>query len=369
MNILIDAHMVGERETGNETYIVNLIRGLQRLETPHRYFLASAHPDALAEQVLLNDQFSMVEVSASPVRRLLFDLPTCARACRADVLHVTYMGPPRCPVPMVVSIHDVAYRSHPEWFSLRDRMVLRGGIRSTIHRACRVITISHHAKSEILKHFQLPADKVTVTHLAAGTHYHASSDPRAMDQKLKQLGVPSPYVLATGNLQPRKNLVRLVEAFARAKKESSLPHHLVLCGKAQWRESEVHATISRCNAELFVHFTGYVSDEDLRVLFQGADVFAYPSLYEGFGLPILEAMACGAPVLTSNTTSMPEVAGDAAVLIDPCSVEDITGGLKQMFLDKKLCDVLRRKGLAQAAKFTWEKTAQDTVRIYETVKK
>jgi len=366
MHILLDAHMVGERETGNETYIVNLIRGLQKLETAHTFSLATAHPRALGEQVELNDRFRMVYVSASPVRRLLRDLPAQARACHADLLHVTYMGPPRCPVPMVVSIHDVAYQSHPEWFSWRDRMVLWGGIRSTVYRARKIITISQHARSEIMNYLHIPDERIAVTYLAAGHQYAPSSDTSSLQQCLRKLAISTPYVLAAGNLQPRKNLARLVEAFAQARQSASLPHHLVLSGKAQWKESEVHHTIRRCKAESFVHFTGYVPDDDLRILFQGADLFVYPSLYEGFGLPILEAMACGAPVLTSNVTSMPEVAGDAAWLVNPYKGEELAEALKKLLLDDALRGQLRAKGFAQVKRFAWEKTARETMAIYES---
>ena len=179
------------------------------------------------------------------------------------------------------------------------------------------------------------------------------------------MGVRFPYVLGVGNLQPRKNLLRLVEAFSRLKRNTGLPHQLVLVGRAKWKESDLFDAIRKAGVESHVLFPGYLPDEDLVTLYAHADMFVYPSLYEGFGLPVLEAMACGVPVVTSNVTSIPEVAGDAAVLVDPLDVAALTGAIGRVLSDEALRRALREKGPRRAAHFSWKQTALQTWAYYQ----
>lgn len=360
MNILVDAHMVGEHETGNETYIANLLKGLRFIDHPHRIVVAAAHDDLLFEELRADQRFDIVPVSAAPVRRLLWDLPRAVRQHRIDLLHATYMAPPVCACPVVLSVHDVSFASHPEWFSARDLAVLRLGVRSSIRRAVRVITISHHAREEIMRYFRIPAERMVVTYLAADPFFCEGAARDSSD-----LSSDKACVLIVGNLQPRKNLVRFIDAFARAHAMLTPPPELTICGKVQWQESAVYAAIQSAGIESAVRFTGYVDNDTLRELYRSATVFAYPSLYEGFGLPILEAMACGAPVLTSDSASIPEVAGDAAVLMNPYDVEDMASKLTELLRSSPLRKNLREKGVERARQFSWEQTARQTVAIYE----
>lgn len=362
MKILIDAHMVGERETGNETYIVNLIRGLQNIGVSDEIVLAAAHADALSEKV--GRQYRMIPVSVSPWRRLGVDFPAIVRREKVDVLHVTYAGPLRAECPIVVTIHDVAYRTHPEWFSLRDRIVLSCGIAWTIRRARKVIAVSEYTRHEMKEVFPFAEPKIEVTLEAADSRFVKLDACQKNEGILKQKGIRLPFILAVGNLQPRKNLSRMIRALAKTKKRAGLPHQLVIAGKALWRESEIYRSVRENGLENHVVFTGYVPDEDLVQLYNQADVFVYPSLYEGFGLPVIEAMACGTPVVTSDSSSIPEVAGDAAMLVNPEDVESIAQGLETVVTNTSLKEALGRKGVEQARKFTWEKTAEQTLRIY-----
>ena len=362
MKILIDAHMVGERETGNETYIVNLIRGLQNMGVSDEIVLATAHVDALSEKV--GRQYRMIPVSVSPWRRLGVDLPSIVRREKVDVLHVTYAGPLQTACAVVVTIHDVAYKMHPEWFSIRDRVVLGSGIAWTIRRAGKVITVSEHARREMEAVFPFAGPKIEVTLGAADPRFTKLEENRLNEELLAQKDIRCPFILAVGNLQPRKNLSHLINAFAKIKKHTGISHQLVIAGKALWRESEVYRAVREHGLENHVVFTGYVPDEDLVQLYNQADVFVYPSLYEGFGLPVIEAMACGTPVVTSDSSSIPEVAGDAAMLVNPEDVESIAQGLETVVTNTSLKEALGRKGVEQARKFTWEKTAEQTLRIY-----
>lgn len=364
LRVLIDAHMVGERESGNERYVLSLLRGLAELDDPAlRMTVAVADPAALGRAFDLPPSWSVVPVSRAPWRRLLVELPRLAARERADLLHVTYAAPPRSPCPVAVTVHDISYVPHPEWFSRRDRWVLRAGVGFTLPRARGVVTISRHAAEAIASHYRVASDRIVVTPLAADPLFTPPGEDR-IRRDLAALGLASPYVLAVGNLQPRKNLRRLVEAFGRFRQATGLPHRLVIAGKAQWQESQVFAAIRSLGLESAVTFPGYVPDPDLVSLYAGAAVFVYPSLYEGFGLPILEAMACGAPVIASNTTSMPEVAGDAALLIDPTATEALARALDQVARDPGLAGTLRRKGAERARAFSWRQTARLTLQAY-----
>lgn len=367
LRVLIDAHMIGERETGNETYIIHLVRALRALDTNLELIIAGAHMEELTAALGPPDDKCLYrKVSDSPWRRLGWELSNLARREQADVLHVTYTGPAHSPCPLVASIHDVAYKVEPSWFSPRDRRVLAMGINRTIRRTSHIITISEHSASEIVNKLHVPRARITTTLLAAATNYVRQSDTVRAAFSPAAMGINTPFVLAVGNLQPRKNLLRLIAAYARmTHAHPERKEQLVLVGKAQWRETELSQLIRDLGIADRVIFTGYVSDDDLISLYNHAAAFAYPSLYEGFGLPVLEAMACGAPVLTSNVTSIPEVAGDAALLVDPTDTDAIANGLFTILQDTALQARLSALGLEQARRFTWRSTAEATLAVYQ----
>jgi glycosyltransferase involved in cell wall biosynthesis len=364
MKILIDAHMVGERESGNERYIFNLLRALHSLELPAEFLIAGTAPELFEGLFQRLGRWRFVQVSSSPWRRLFVELPRLVRAEGVSLLHVTYAGPIQCDCPVISTVHDISYLPHPEWFSLKDRLVLRCGVGVTLSRGAAVITVSDYSKNEIMKHYRLPEDRIHVTKEAADPRFRLLRPDEAGRDRLAEMGVRFPYILAVGNLQPRKNLTRLVQAFVRLRQESGISHQLVLAGKAQWRESELYEVVRCAGIEQDVLFTGHISDNELVRLYNAADVFVYPSLYEGFGLPVLEAMACGVPVVTSCITSIPEVAGEAALLCDPCDVDALAMAIGRILQDRNLNNDLRINGLRHAASFSWEKTAKLTWESY-----
>lgn len=416
MHIAIDAHMVGERETGNETYIVNLVRGLLRLtsrdpkgfswdafgppnvtqELPStrraqqrrfgdmpRFFLLATHPERLhAALPELRGSVNAEVVTLRPANALLripFGLPLASLRGSFDLLHVTYNAPPLGPCPTVVTIHDISFEHYPQFFSPRDRLILKTLVPRSARRAAHVLTVSQHAKQEIIDRYGLPPDKITVTYEAAGDQFQPVTDASILQAVRIKYGIPDgPFVLALGNLQPRKNIARLVEAFAQA--AGSNPSHfppslppsppppsLVIAGKAQWRESEVYGAVQRAGLGERVVFPGYVDDADLPALYSAAAVFVYPSLYEGFGLPPLEAMACGTPVISSNSASLPEVVGDAALLVEPTDTAALAQALRDVLVQPALRADLRQRGLARAAQFSWERCAAETLAVYARV--
>ncbi|MEZ4767715.1 MAG: glycosyltransferase family 1 protein [Caldilineales bacterium] len=434
MHIAIDAHMVGERETGNETYTLNLIRGLLRVagrdpkgfswdagESPGasdglrraearrwgatpRFSLLTPHPERLhAALPELGDFPHAAVVKLRPANALLripFGLPAAALRRSVDLLHVTYNAPPVASCPVVVTIHDISFELYPEFFSPRDYAVLKTLVPFSARRAARVITVSQHAKREIVQRYGIDPAKVVVTYEAAAGQFQPVSDPAALQAVRDKYGIgDGPFLLALGNLQPRKNIARLVEAFRQAVSDERLtansgrptshgeqrattpdyrslvtdhstalrdgtPWSLVIAGKAQWRESEIFTTVQRASLEDRVVFPGYVDDADLPALYSAATAFVYPSLYEGFGLPPLEAMACGTPVVCSSAASLPEVVGDAAVSIDPLRVDSLAQGLSDVLGNAGLRDDLRARGLRRAARFSWDRCAAETLAVY-----
>lgn len=265
----------------------------------------------------------------------------------------------------VATIHDVIPYVHPETSSRLDWLIYRFWLPLAVRRLDAVITDSQQSKADIVQYLPVSPEKVTVIPCAANKRYR----PMTIEEitpALARHGLDFPYILYVGSIAARKNLPRLLEAYAQLRQWST-QWRLVIVGARKWKSSPVYETVQRLNLAEYVHFTGYVEEEDLPALYNGADLVTFPSLYEGFGLPVLEAMACGTPVVTSNSSSLPEVAGDAALLVEPTDVAAIAAAMRQLLEDKTLALELRARGLARAAQFSWERTARETIAVYEKV--
>jgi glycosyltransferase involved in cell wall biosynthesis len=258
---------------------------------------------------------------------------------------------------LVVTVHDLAFQRFPELFPSTWRWLYRAGLRAAVKRADAILVPSQSTADDLMASTSIGSSRVHVAPLAPSL---AASD-QDPETTLERLGIARPYVLSVGTLEPRKNLVRLVRAYRQVAPD--VAHTLVLAGASGWRAEELDTELSRPGPGTIVR-TGHVSDEELDALYRGADVFAYPSLYEGFGLPVVEAMARGVPTLTSNTSSLPQVVGDAALLVDPTDVSEIAEGLARLLTDAPLADDLRHRGLQRAATFTWAATARATLDVY-----
>ncbi|MFL5733693.1 MAG: glycosyltransferase family 4 protein [Chloroflexia bacterium] len=364
MRIGIDAHMIGTRETGNETYCRGLIEGFAQLEDDNEYLIYLASPDVLPSvnghgRLLRRDLRKQ-----SNVWRLTLGFAQASRGDRLDLLHSSYNVPLFASCRLVVSVHDISFVHFPEFFSKRDLRIMLNYIPYSMKRAQQVITLSESAAQDIEQVYGIPRSKITVTPLAARAPFTGTASVEEVSRLRRHHGLEDPYILAVGNLQPRKNLLRLFEAFAQLPPSAS-DVKLAVVGKAQWKESEIYRRVTELQIEDRVVFTGYMDDEDLALLYQGSLGLVYPSIYEGFGLPILEAMACGAPVICSNTSSMPEVAGDAAILVDPLNVGEIAEAIASVVQSSAVREQLRERGRRQAALFSWENTARQTLEVYE----
>jgi glycosyltransferase involved in cell wall biosynthesis len=351
--------MVGSRETGNETYVKGLVSGFSQLSSELDLFVYHVGRawGADARHVRFRPMGN-----ASPWVRLSFGLSARAARDSLDVLHVTYTAPLWAPCPIVVTVHDISYVEHPEWFSRRDLRVLSATVPMAIRKARRVITVSEVCRAEIMEHYRVPPEKVVAIPNAAGPASMPLSDNEAR-QELATMGVDwnRPYVLAVGNLQPRKNLVRLIGAI-HSLAATGVELDLLIVGPEHYRAEEVLGAARESTAR--IGFTGYVTDRQLAACYSCASVFAFPSLFEGFGIPLLEAMAHGVPIACSQAGAFPEVCGDAALYFDPLEVDSIADALTRAVTDSALRQELIRKGRARERQFTWAKSAESTLAVY-----
>ncbi|MCC2670823.1 MAG: hypothetical protein K0Q72_3294 [Armatimonadetes bacterium] len=364
MRIGLDCRTVTAPKTGDRTYALNLLRALARTDVDNEYYLYTWEPTTLTE--VGSPRFHPVLLPASPRwtwTPLVFPRDLSRR--EIELAHVQYIIPPSSPVPIVTTIHDIAFRRFPELFPLKHRLLLNWLIPMAARNAAAVITGSEATRRDLTELYDIEPERITVTPYAADPIYQPMDPDQARRAVRQRLRVPGPYLLSVGVLQPRKNLPRLVRAYNRI--AHSIPHRLVLVGKEGWAGEALQKAIAEAQPGREPIFTGYVPDADLPALYAGADLFVYPSLYEGFGLPPLEAMACGTPVITSNTSSLPEVVGDAAVTLDPLDVEGLAQAMLSLLHDDSRRAALAAAGPRRAAGFTWDRTARDTVDVYRAV--
>jgi glycosyltransferase involved in cell wall biosynthesis len=368
--IAIDAHMVGSQETGNETYVVNLLRALPGADREGLFQYKALALDPEAMQAHLGEGAGVETVRVRPASSLVripASVPLLALREEIDLLHMTYVAPPISPCPAVVTVHDISYRLYPQYFPARVRWMLSLLVPFSMRRAEKVITVSHSARRDILTHYDVPASKVVVTYEAAAPHFRPVENREAFSPVKARYGIEADFVLSVGNLQPRKNIRRLIEAYARIPAGLRNRYKLVIVGQALWQHSDIYHAVAERGLLAHVIFTGYVPEPDLVLLYNAASLFAYPSLYEGFGLPVLEAMACGTPVVTSCVSSLPEIAGDAALLVDPGDVDAIAEAMATVLSEPELAQCLSAAGLQRASSFSWERMALETLKVYADV--
>lgn len=279
-----------------------------------------------------------------------------------------YHGPnfylPKFPGRTVVTVHDLSVLTMPQ-FHPRERVLYLGKeIESAARRATRILTDSHYTRAEVLSHFGFPEEKVGVAQLACGSEFR----PRSAEELapvLQTYGLsPDGYALYTGTIEPRKNLVALIDAYGRLPAELCRRYPLVLAGYKGWNNEAIMERIARAQGEGWLTYLGYVPNDHLPYLFSGARLFAFPSLYEGFGLPVLEAMASRVPVIASDQASLPEVGGEAAAYVAPGDVEGLTALYERCLTDEETRRDMIEKGVAQAGKFSWRRCAEETVALY-----
>ena len=365
MLIGIDAsRSVAKKRTGTENYSLNLVCHLLALQSDHRYRLYFNRPPT-CEFRIPNSEFRIM-----PSPRLWTHLRLSWEMARRppDLLFVpAHVLPIVHPRRSVVTIHDLGYLCYPEAHRLLDRLYLDLSTRYNARAATHLIADSSVTKRDLIERYSIEPDKITVVYPGYDkTTFQPVRDEEAIEAVKARHNIAGDYILFVGTLQPRKNLTRLIEAFSNL--QYPIPNiQLVIAGKKGWLYREIFCQVEELGLEEKVVFMGYVPEGDLPALLSGARLFVFPSLYEGFGLPVLEALACGTPVVCSNASSLPEVAGDAAVLVDPLDVEGLTAAMKRVLGDEELRAGLIERGFEQARRFSWEKCARATLDVLENV--
>ena len=265
-----------------------------------------------------------------------------------------YIVPPRISGKVMTTIHDLTYLRYPETMDQKNLKRIKQDIRSSIERSDHILVVSKFTKQEVIELLHVPHENISVVYNAPSI-----SDKIVSFQEVgKQLSIKKPYLLYVGTIEPRKNIVRMIQAYERLKREMGISHQLVLAGGMGWNTEEIQQTIEKSLYKEKIVLTGYISGIEKNTLYQNADLFLFPSLYEGFGIPPLEAMHFGCPVVCGNTASLPEVVGDAAELVDPFDIISIANGIWKVLSDKEYAKRLIQKGYEQEKKFTWEQSAQ-----------
>jgi glycosyltransferase involved in cell wall biosynthesis len=357
--VLIDADTIGRARTGDESYTVNLLRELPEV-APDLAFAASLRdPDAMPADVPPSVRRLAMPV-ASPYRRIPFSVPRLALDQHAALLHVQYFVALRLAMPCVVTVHDLSFTRQPELFGRRDRLLLGSLVPGSVRRARRVIAVSEFTRGDLIDRYGLQPEQVVAIRNGVSPRFHPDPDAAAVARA--QMGLERPFVLFVGALQPRKNATALVDAFARLRDHPEL--ELVIAGGDRGGLAEVQERIAAHGLGTRVRLVGHVSEDALPGLYNAAELLAFPSLYEGFGLPALEAMACGTPVCASSTTGLGEAVGEAGLTFDPRSPEEIAICISRLLEDRTLRSRLWSAGLARAASFTWRRSADATAVVY-----
>jgi glycosyltransferase involved in cell wall biosynthesis len=365
MRIAIDSRTLMGRNTGDRTVFLGLAKGLLARHEGHEVICVLDQP--IPAEVIAPQPHFQVALRRFPPGKLWIHgaFPAACRQVQADVAAVNYNTPYFSPCPVVTLIHDVSWLTLPETLPAAAVKTLRAFIPGSIRRAGAVIAGSHFSADEIVHYYPQAAGKTHVVTWGVDPLYRPVTDPQDLAAVRQKYGLPERFILSVGVLQPRKNVERLLRAYGQLPAEVRRECGLVITGKRGWLDE----TITRVAAEVGegVQFTGYVEDEELPALYTLATCLAYPSLYEGFGLPVVEAMACGTPVLTSTAASLPEAAGGAALLVVPTDTEALADGLRRLVTDEDLREGLRRRGLERAAELTWEKSAGQLLAVLEGV--
>lgn len=369
----IDYTAAHEQRAGIGRYVRELVRALaaEDTATPYRLFVAGASPAELPSAYGPNFEWRPTRVTplwfARLWHRLQVPFPVEFFTGRVDLFHATdFTLPPTLPgTRTLLTVHDLSFVRAPETSTPVLKRYLDRVVPRSVRRATHVVADSRATRDDLIEFYGTAPDKITVLYSGVEARFVPVSDPVIRRAAREKYAIPpdAPYILSIGTVQPRKNYARLIEALARLSPACS-DMHLVIAGGRGWLESPIYQAVDVFRLRDRVHFTGFVDDADLPSLYSDAVCLAYPSLYEGFGFPVLEAMACGTPVITSNISSLPEVAGDAALLIDPYDVQALADALERVLGDSRLRDQLVEQGHRQVQKFSWKRTAQELRNIY-----
>lgn len=374
MRIGIEAQrLFRKKKHGMDIVALELIKALQKLDTPHQ-FVVFVKPDEDDTVIQPTHNFEIVKVEGGPYPIWeQVKLPAAAKKHNIDVLHCTAnTAPLKSPVPLVITLHDIIYLekinlSQGTWYQRIGNLYRRWNVPKVVKTSKAIATVSNYERQRILDHFGLPPERVTTVYNAVGSHFKPIEDEMQLQAIRLKYKLPHSYMFFLGNTDPKKNVYGVMAALKKLKEENKLPLPLVM---PDLDREYLHRILQELKA---THLTdnivtcGYIPNHELPGIISNATMFLYPSLRESFGIPLLEAMACGVPVITSNTSSMPEVAADAALFIDPFRPETLAEKIELLMNNPTLCTELKNKGLQRAQQFSWENTARQMLQLYESI--
>ena len=365
MRIGIDARFLERKGEGVGRYLFNLLKQYAELDKSNEYILYLKEGE-------LDPALSNFSSKAISIPFLNFNLawlnirlPFEIAKDKIDIFHCPFSGLPFLqPCPMIATIHDLTYEIHPEWFTLRSRISSQVLSRWAAKTARKIIAISEHTKKDIIEKYHVSEERIEVIYLAPEECYKQITDKAILNSVKSKYGISKNFLLHVGAIHTRRNIERLIKVFSRLRREG-FDLQLVLIGSLMHLKTiDLNHYIKELGLEGEVMHIDYVPDEDLICLYNAAKLFVYPSLYEGFGLPLVEAMACGTPVVASNASCIPEVVGDAGILFDPYNEEEILDSIKIVLNDKSTWEALSIKGLRRAKQFSWSSAAKQTIELY-----
>ena len=364
LHIGIDGDTLGRKRTGDESYLASLVRALGCIDRDNRYTVFVRDED-VAHQFPARQSWSFCRVRPRSIwLRYPVGFPLALRRRPVDLLHTQYFVSPYCRCPVVLTIHDISFAVRPEYFTLKDRAILKSLVPHALRRAHTVITDTEYTRRDLMRVYDVNPAQIAVIPLAADPRYRVLDRPACQAWVAKRHDTAAGFILYVGTLQPRKNVATLVQAYARFRRQTGLPHKLLIVGKLKYKFDAVFAAIRASGYEQDILFAGFVPDEELAQYYNAAEVFVFPSLYEGFGLPVLEAMACGTAVVSSSASCLPEVVGNGGLLADPHRPEEFAAALEKLLGNPVVAEEYRARGRCQAAQFSWERTARATLEVY-----
>ena len=366
MRIAIDVRKLHDFGVG--TYVRNLVGQLAQLDHDTEYVLLCKRDDLQLPERLGPNFRAVADLSGQYSVREQISIPVHVLRTSPQLFHTPhYVLPALTPCRSIVTIHDCIHLVFPQYLQGRiARTYARAAFWTAVHRASRILTVSEASKKDILRFFSVPPEKVTVIYNAIADHFYNEPPEEEVAQVRERYQLHERFVMYAGNVKPHKNIERLIDAFVLLRQTTGYDDlKLLITGSEISKYATLRRAVHRYNLHKHVRFLGYQSEQALAVLYRLADVFVFPSLYEGFGLPPLEAMASGTPVVVSNASSLPEVVGDAGILVNPYDAASIADGIRRLLDDSALCQELKTRGVARARAFSWPGSVKRIRSIYQ----
>jgi glycosyltransferase involved in cell wall biosynthesis len=370
MNVLVNGLLLNGRFSGVQYSVEYTLHAMKSVQHDHHIelILPSEYQGHLKEEYLClcprHIRNRLQRIAWEHIR-----LPRYIINNKADFIYHApgYILPYNCPVPSVVTVHDLIAIKYPLWCQYESEWYFRLFFRKGIEQANKIIAVSHTVKTDIIETYAVDPEKIEVVYHGISNAFRKINDKEKLAAVASKYNLPDQYLLFVGNLEPKKNIVNIIRAFHQLMNEPGFNHKLVIVGRKGWKYESIFKVVNDLNLQKDIFFTGYVPLEDLPSIYSMATVFVFPSLYEGFGLPVLEAMACGLPVITSNRGALPEISGDSAIHVDPTNINDIAEAISGVVSDRILREELAVKGLYRASKYNWNETAKNTLKVYTSI--